>query len=991
MDFPIAEVSEHAAEEKAIRHGHPSTLHLWWARRPLASSRSVLMSLLLPDPVDPNCPVEFKRKTREVLKQQWLRGTGDSDGDLQRALVKFIGHFADWSNSSDSQYLEVARILIRAAHGIEPPLVVDPFAGGGSIPLEALRLECDVFASDLNPVACLILKTMLEDLPREGIGLIEKIQNLSSILRDSLEKELSEFYPTDRNGGRPIAYLWARTVQCESPNCGAEIPLMKSFWLCRKEERKTALRYRSNRHERRSPSIELEVFRPKNDEEVPEGTVSGARARCSACKSSLAPARVRAQLFAQHGGSEVRFDHSGRRIGGARLLAVATLRRGESGRNYRVPQDSDYYTVWRAQKHLANLAKDKIEGKLSVVPDEPIATPRGKPYGADKLYFNFLPIVMYGFQTWGDLFTSRQKVALIQLTKLIREIPEAPEGLALVVGKLADLSNAACPWEPVAECPRQVLNHGRIKPSWDFAEGVPISESSGSFAVCLENLLAGLKSILSIKKVGEVSLAPAQKSPLPDASVAVWFTDPPYYDAIPYADLSDFFFVWFKRAFPKHPILRDPFDPTNVLTPKLQEVIDNLELLRGIPKDQAEKEGIPVKDRLFFAREMTKVFTEGRRVLSPEGVGCVVFAHKTTEGWEALLTAIIASGLQITGSWPIATEMAHRLRARDSAALATSVHIVLRSRPENAPVGDWNHVLHELSSKVKTWMRRLAGGGIRGADLVFACIGPALSIFSRYARVELSDGTEVKLTEFLEKVWEVIGRTALGEILGSTDQGQLGGLEEDARLTALFLWTLQSTAPGSVPGGTTMEFNHDGDELENEDMRSRAGYKLPYDVVRRFSQPLGIRLDQWNGRIIEIKKGIVRLLTLAERSSSLFGKDDVDSIVRLARRRKPKGRQMSLFPDPSGPRVQVADADSRVRTVESAVDRATTTTLDRVHSAMLLQKAGQTAELRELLAHESGRGSDFSRLSNALSALYPLRSEDRRLVEAVTLAIRRWT
>ena len=226
VDFPIAEVSKHAAREKSIRHGHPSTLHLWWARRPLASSRAVLMALLLPDPCDDHCPGAFKNKARRLLSQVANCDPGTTDATLRKALLRFIADFANWDLAANRTYLEVSRALVKAAHGEEAPLVVDPFAGGGSIPLEALRLGCEAFASDLNPVACLILKVMLEDIPRHGPGLSEKLRKIGGEIKRQADRELADLYPKDHDGATPIAYLWARTVRCEAPNCGAEIPLI---------------------------------------------------------------------------------------------------------------------------------------------------------------------------------------------------------------------------------------------------------------------------------------------------------------------------------------------------------------------------------------------------------------------------------------------------------------------------------------------------------------------------------------------------------------------------------------------------------------------------------------------------------------------------------------------------------------------------------------------------------------------------------------------
>ncbi len=209
----------------------------------MAACRSMLMALLLPDPCDPHCPAEFKSKARDLFKQPMLAGKPPkNDADLRSRLLAFIGDFADWDNSSHPVYLEIGRGLVKAAHPDETPLVVDPFAGGGSIPLEALRLGCYAFASDLNPVACLINKVLLEDIPRHGPELAEELRRVGAEVKKAAEQELAAFYPHDPDGARPIAYLWARTVRCEAPNCGAEIPLLRSFWLCKKANRRWALR-----------------------------------------------------------------------------------------------------------------------------------------------------------------------------------------------------------------------------------------------------------------------------------------------------------------------------------------------------------------------------------------------------------------------------------------------------------------------------------------------------------------------------------------------------------------------------------------------------------------------------------------------------------------------------------------------------------------------------------------------------------------------------
>ncbi|MGH7101351.1 MAG: DUF1156 domain-containing protein, partial [Acetobacteraceae bacterium] len=416
-DFPIAVVSRHAAREKSIRHGHPSTLHLWWARRPLASSRAVLLALLWPDPCDPLCPEEFKVAARAHLPEAGCN-PGTTDHDLLSALLKFIGQFADWDLAANPTCLAIARGLVAAAHGPEPPLVVDPFAGGGSIPLEALRVGCEAFASDLNPVACLILKVMLEDIPRRGPALAEELRKAGAEIKRAAERELAELYPADPDGAIPIAYLWARTVRCEAPDCGAEIPLVRSFWLCRKKTRLAALRCKVIRRSPRqggdseitqAVKPEFEIFSPANEREVAAGTVSRAKATCLCCGVVLPPDRVRAQLAAQRGGADVAFDAEGRRVGGARLLAVVTLRPGESGRHYRLPAPRDYEAVREAELRLAALLEAWEQGGregLCPVPDEP--TPAGGGSGAGRAF----SVQRYGMLQWGDLFTARQKLAL---------------------------------------------------------------------------------------------------------------------------------------------------------------------------------------------------------------------------------------------------------------------------------------------------------------------------------------------------------------------------------------------------------------------------------------------------------------------------------------------------------------------------------------------------------------------------------------------------
>ncbi len=999
VDFPIAVVSRHSAREKSIRHGHPSTLHLWWARRPLAACRAMLLALLLPDPCDKECPADFKTRARALLSRL-MRDIGKEDIELRKALLKFVGDFANWDYAANPTYLEVGSELVKAAQGEETPLVVDPFAGGGSIPLEALRLGCEAFASDLNPVACLILKVMLEDIPRHGPKLAEELRLVGADIDQKAEKELGRYYPPDIDGATPIAYLWARTVTCESPDCGGEIPLVRSFWLCKRVARPRALKYEVKRPKGKPPYLEFEVLQPKGEKQVPAGTVSLGNATCPACQRVLPVERVRVQLRQRRGGADTIFDKDGNRIGGARLLAVVTLKHNASGRQYRAATARDYEPAWKASKAVSELAKQKLSNGLSPTPDEPIPHERVWKNNPIRVHH-------YGMACWADLFTARQQLALVYISSLVRSLPNESElqestrrVLGMSLSRLADKNASLALWNQVGEKIEHVFGRQALSMIWDFAEVAIFSDSTGNFQSGVDLVREVIEEWpRTLTPTGQVQLADACESPLPNDAADVWFTDPPYYDAVPYASLSDFFFVWLNRVLPRSSLLCDPFDSENNLVPKTREIVlDEVKYFNG-----------QLKDASFFEARMALAFAEGRRVTKDDGIGSVVFAHKTTEGWEALLNGIVRGGWVITGSWPVATERPGRLRSQNSAALATSVHLVCRPRSEKAGIGDWGDVLRQLPNRIGDWMERLSSEGVRGADLVFACIGPAMEVYSRYSKVEDAEGRVIPLggdpeasepheRGFLAYVWETVGRTALGQVLGTAEararNGAAGALEEDARLTALFLWTIQSTVTN---GDSADESDDSGAAVDDDDEGStgkkKKGLTLIYDVVRRFSQPLGIHLDNWEERIIENKKGIVRLLPVTERAEHLLGEDGAGGVADVIERSRggPINYQFEFAKEASRRTVPAAGGKGKKRRGAKSSDEAPTlqpgtTTLDRVHIAMLLQSAGKANALRTMLKSETERGPDFLRLANALSALYPKDSEEKRLLDAMLLA-----
>ncbi|MEW6771696.1 MAG: DUF1156 domain-containing protein [Bacillota bacterium] len=971
MDFPIGAVSVHAVREKSIRYGHPSTLHLWWARRPLAACRAVLLGLLLPDPCDPLCPSGFKTKAWELLSDSY-RPAGKSDVVLQKTLLKFIGDFANWEASSHPLYLKIARGLVQAAHPEETPLVVDPFAGGGSIPLEALRLGCEVFASDLNPVACLILKVLLEDIPRCGGVLVDELRKISKKLKREMELQQNDIYPHDPDGARPIAYWWARTVYCQAPNCGAEVPLVRSFWLSREGKNKVALRYQVKKTLREIPSIEFEIFKPQSDRDVPVGTVSRAKARCLACGSVLSPQEVRAQLRAQKGGADVLFDKEGCRVGGARLLAVITVNSGMRGRQYRLPEDRDYKAVWKAMRRLSFISSN-LTSDINPIPSEPLPFMSGT--------FN---VPLYGILNWGDLFSARQKLVLAELCQKLLQVFSTYDGtygtelrrlMALGISKLSEKLSSLCRLQTSAKHKMaSTFSRQALPMVWDYVEVNPWAGGSGDFEDQLELNALVAAQYYAFQSAAVTQIADATVCPLSDNAASVWFTDPPYYYAVPYADLSDFFFVWLKRMLPGEPYLRDPFDPGNLLTPKQQELCE---------MTHWDPERYPYKDKQFFENGMMRAFKEGRRVLNEDGVGCVVFAHKTTEGWEALLSGMLQAGWTITASWPIATEMSSRLRAQESAALATSVHLVCRPRLQDAGVGDWAEVKAEMEQRVREWMARLLEEGIRGADAIFSCIGPALEVFSRYERVETPAGYAVPLggnpeaaepqeRGFLSYVFEAVSREALRQVLGDAETE---GFEEDARLTALFLWTLQTTRTNGNNGrNNSGERNQEElNEEQEKPVRKKGGLALPFDTFIRITRPMGIHYQNWVGRVIEIEKGIVRLIPVSERRRLLFDEESVSLPVEWGK----KGVQVTLSELIGVPEPPPKPTKRAAKRLENL------TTLDRLHQAILLFGAGQSASLRRLLEEERRQGKRFERLALALTALYPEKSQERRWIEGL--------
>lgn len=982
VDLPIKRISAHARREKSLRHGHISTLHIWWARRPLAACRAVICASLWPDPVDELCPSLFVDAAKRLMSFWGKHYLGkcsadsyprfskiaqadsslDDLGELRLALLDFIADFANWDNSTSTEYLVVARTLTTAGHVSQEgcddwslpdrlslgaleelcsrfsrPLVVDPFAGGGSVPIEAIRVGADAFASDLNPVPVLLNRVMLEHVPRYGQRLADEVRRWGDWIKREAEKELAPYYPKDEDKATPIAYIWARTVRCDGPGCGAEIPLVGRAIIGKRKGRLIALSITGH-----GRNIAVDVVEGEAAKKC-KGTCKGFVATCPrpSCGFSTPKKSVQRQLTEQHGGAD-----------SARLVAVLTA--GAMGRAYRKPTGQDREAFDAAKKEAERLAGQAVQGGLSQIPDESIPAKT-----AHRAVGSQLPL--YGFRTWGELFNGRQKMAIVALQNLARRayFELANEGdcdfaravfllLAFAVDKQADYSSSLCRWVSGGEFITGALaGEKKLTMIADFAESNPVGPGSGSWSNQIDWIVRVIeREATALSQPGSVCQSSADDQILPSDSASAMITDPPYYDSVPYADLSDYYYVWLKRSVQGIEDLAP-----SVLTPKDREMTVNH------PRD--------LKEKARYETLLTGALENGRAVTMPSGIGVIVFAHKSTAGWETILEAITGSGWVVTASWPIDTERSARLNALATASLGSSVHIVCRPR-ENPDgrvctdeVGAWRDVLAELPGRIAAWLPRLASEGVVGADAIFACLGPALEVFSQFSSVEKASGEKVQLREYLECVWAEVAKQALNMIF---EGANTSGLEEDSRLTAMWLWTLRTDAETDAAGGDKVE--------------RILGYALEYDAARKIAQGLGCHLEAL-GHLIEVKGETATLLSAASRAHYLFGRADVDVPKKC-------GKKMSAQGDLFAALELLSDEEISHEQAELERPSAGNTVLDQLHQAMILFGASRGQALKRFLVDDGvGNSPQLWSLAQSLSALYPPQSEEKRWVDGV--------
>jgi putative DNA methylase len=866
--FPLRQTSIDSVHEKNVRHGHISTLHIWPARRPLAACRAALIATLLPDPGTP----EERRQLIEKLGGRTVMVSKRKkmpNGKMEEKEVEeTVGGILHWGRESSAD-LEWFRQKIREAYGGRSPKVLDPFAGGGAIPLEAMRLGCEATAIDLNPVAWFILKCTLEypqklagqyrPLPQfalespefmasyfKGTGKLTKKQlerNLETVqlglfpppdvdlswhvrawgwwVLQHARQDLAKFYPTyaervlqGEEGLRldrvlcplkedgtidykalnsisvpesdslvsgwmvkpTVAYLWARTVQCK--NCRATIPLLKTRWLCKKDNKRVLLKMEPNA-EKTGVVFSVESNEPKvgkntaqrreHDKKIGIGTIFQSGVICPCCDI---PSMTK---------EDIRLEGLAGRLG---TIMTAVVVDGLQGKEYRSPTQEEISLAVEAEEELLQFY-DEIPFGL---PDEPV--PQGGSRASGGSSFT---VFLYGLKRWRDLFTPRQLLALGAFVNQTRAVCHAMEKegytaewieaivayLALATSRLSDRASTICHWSLGFEKIQNTFSRFALSISWDFSEGNPIASSSGTYdgqvewiAKVHEHCAAAGRNVDS-SKVRQASAITISEKEYWDVIMA----DPPYYDAISYADLMDFFYVWLRRIlYGLTPELKAVFQEP--LTPKWNSENNDGELI----DEPARFGGDKTKSKNIYEDGMFRAFQSCHKALKPDGRLVIVFANKNPDAWETLVSAVIRAGFVVDGSWPIQTEMSNRTRAQAAAALSSSVWLVCKKRPLAARPGWDNKVLEEMHTQIQTQLHEFWDSGIRGPDFVWAATGPALEAYSKYPVVKKANepGQVMKVSEFLDHVRRMVVNFVVGFMLKSKDTDDETKLAEAA-------------------------------------------------------------------------------------------------------------------------------------------------------------------------------------------------------------------
>ena len=741
--LPLEAINAEAAREKSIRHGHPSTLHLWWARRPLAAARAVIWSRLVDDPSAH--PELYPTEEAQNTERQRLFG-------ILEKLVK-------WENSNDPEVLAAAKAEILRSTNNNPPALLDPFAGGGAIPLEAQRLGLEAHAHDLNPVAVMINKAMIELPPRfagqapvnpdsrtrldgatgwqRAQGLAADVQYYGEWMKREAFRRIGHLYPKvkvphELGGGEAtvIAWIWARTVKCPNPACGCEMPLASTFVLSKKKGNEAWIEAKFDGKKNR---IEYIIHHGKNNNCDGPKLARGAQFKCIVCSESITANYIKNE--AQNGRMKAQL--------------IATVAEGHRGRTYISPD------IEQEQCAQTERPMDYPEGEISYNPRD-------------------IRAQLYGLDNFSDLFTNRQLTALTTFSALVAEAQAKAEAdavaagvtndhialsaggsgaraygeavgvyLAFVIDKMTDYNSSVCSWHNSKELIRNTFGRQAIPMAWDYAEVNPFSNSTGSYSSMVSWLYDCLQE-LPAQGLGEVSQFDAQSDcGLRNIMVS---SDPPYYDNIGYADLSDFFYVWMRQS------LKDTYPKLfrTMLVPKAEELVAT----------PYRFEGSTEKARDFFEDGMLHTCQQIYQYAREDIPVTIYYAYKQSDtdedsktastGWETMLSAIIRAGFAITGTWPMRTEMANRSIASGTNALASSIVLVCRKRPADAPQTTRRGFIAELKRELRPALQKLQRSNIAPVDLAQSAIGPGMGVYSRYGRVLEADGSAMTVRSALQ-------------------------------------------------------------------------------------------------------------------------------------------------------------------------------------------------------------------------------------------------
>lgn len=721
-ELPLTEVNAASAREKSLRHGHISTLHLWWARRPLAMSRAVVYGTLLPDPGDAERP--------QVLRE--------------------IAEAAQFEASVQPSRMEPLRSRLLEAYGGRAPKVLDCFAGGGTIPLEALRLGCETTALDLNPVAHLIQKGVLEFPQRFGTDdsggnpLVDGFVRWAGWVRARAESELLELFPRQKGQTKSSVFFWCRTMTCANPSCGVEIPLLSSLRLADSARRQTWLHLDVNTD---PIGIELVEGAPPAGVDVMQGTVRASSATCPRCSTSISAAGVRA-----YGCSEGF---------GERLYAILDVT-GQQ-RAYRPPNRED---VLAAESSAAFLDRfGELDDGTSELPDEPV----------DAIAYRELKSLIFGYTTWRSVFTDRQVAVLGTLCRVVRAAyaEMLQEGLdadfaaalttylGLCVDRIADYNSRFTTWAYGQEFVCHTFPQQAIRMAWDFTEIDPFGEASGTWDGATRWMELVIRHCATTGGTpATVERGNAQELPFADNTFDAVVVDPPYYYSVMYSDLSDFFYVWLKRSVGfLYPELFG-----SQWTPKAQEVIQN-RVRPNHPRYISGEE---------FELRLERSLREIARVVKDDGVVSIIFAHTDVAAWEKLLGALRSVGLVVTTSWPMRSERPGRPLAQVKAALGSSVSLTCRRHDAEA-VAFYDDVVRELEDRVGERLDAFDHMGLVGADYFASAVGPAFEVFARYASIFKLSGEEVTVSELMVLARKAVARRAMRQLLGDESLAALDG------------------------------------------------------------------------------------------------------------------------------------------------------------------------------------------------------------------------